>query len=380
MRDCGLWRGMEDRQSASYSARPSHCFGGQATRAAQFERASISVLPVFHLAAFQTGLHHRRPCDRGFVAVASCAETFFAGMFSGRSVHRLWVHFLGPRTQGGGRSSASSSGSGRMGFYLRSHMPTTLPAILRRIRTLSARLTRLLCQELHRLVRLRALDFLALVLDIAGIRSCRFTEPGTASCAPVTGLIRCTSMARSIETIRSCESYQRPTILCSHGDFPREQCPFAPRANGVWKPRAVAGGVVLVSAGRILTLRLPPDFSTLKRSMIEKEYLRLCIAIAPILRNGRARALLRTRRPLSGFTVPIRGVCRRPYGCCCGASNLYASKLKRRSGLTCRLISQNTDFDRNRTETIMAAEVDRVSARRGRILSRGEGIEIMARF
>jgi hypothetical protein len=264
--DCGLWRGME--------AGNRELFG---TPLPLLWRTGDPPLAQFDARRFQFFLYSiwrhfkpdciMSPMHRGFVAVASCAETFFAGMFSGRSRASSVGTFLRTANSRGWEIKRKLVWLGTHGFLFRLSFADYLARNPPKDADIIGTTDDFLCQECTAWSGFGALDLLALVLDLpesdrAVLRSWHERH---AACYRVDTLHVKGAVIETIGVVNLINDQPYSVRM----EIPREQCPFAPG-------QMVFGSLVpwreewYWSGGQNTYPKVPPDFSTLKRSMIEK--------------------------------------------------------------------------------------------------------------
>jgi hypothetical protein len=210
------------------------------------------------------------PAHRGFAAVANRAAAFFSGAFAGRSRASSVAAFLGTANARGWEVKRKLVWLGTQSFlfrfvyadYLARHPPKDADLI--------GATDDFLCQECTAWSGLGALDLLAAVLDLPETDRLvlRGWHERHAAFYRVDALY-----ARGAEietmTVVNLINGQPYTVRM---EIPRGRCPFAP-TQMVFGSLVPWRGEWYWSGGQKCYPQVPPDFSTLKRSMLEKSSL-----------------------------------------------------------------------------------------------------------
>ncbi|MBI4624786.1 MAG: hypothetical protein HY736_16410, partial [Verrucomicrobia bacterium] len=264
--DGGLWRGLEAGNRVLFD-----------TPLPLLWRTGDSPLAPFDARRFQFFLHsvwrHFKP-DRimspmhpGFVAVACRAGTFFAGAFAGRSRASSVTAFLGTANVRGWDVKRKLVWLGTHGFLFRFAHADYLARNPPKDADIIGTTDDFLCQECTAWSGFGALDLLAAVLDLP-----------EADRAALRGWHERHAAFYRVDTLhtRGVEIDTMAVVNLINDqpysvrmEIPRERCPFVPGLM-VFGSLVPWRGEWYWSGGQKTYPQVPPDFSAIKRSMVEK--------------------------------------------------------------------------------------------------------------
>ncbi len=263
--DHGLWRALEKINHAAFG-----------TPLPLIWRTGESPLAPFDSRRFQFFLYsvwrHFKPdrivspAHRGFVAIARGAEAFFSAAFAALPRTSSVAAFLGSANTRGWEIKRKLVWLGTHGFLFRFAFADCLARNSPQDADTIGTTDDFLCQECTAWSGLSALDLLAAVLDLpeADRTTLRNWRERHAALFRVDALH---ARGAEIETL-SVVNLINDQPYSVRMDFPRVGCPFA-QGHMVFGSLVPWRGEWYWSGGQKLYPQVPPDFSTVKRTMIE---------------------------------------------------------------------------------------------------------------